>query len=265
MEVLRADLVASNSPTGFWPYALQHAINILNRTTGPPLDDFLVSSFELLTGSKPKVLSIMPFGCRTFAVKPRSFYSKTEIDARAWTGINLGANSSSPGAYNIWLPTEGKMLNSSDALFDESLFPWRPKGDQRVGPPIAIPAPTDDQTGADLLHSEPEYELPSRSAPTSLADTYAQASRGGANARRSRMVLILFSGAYRRPSAPCSPRSPRGPCRNHATVSSGRLYRSRRGSSRLAAQTQQTFHMGTHRTSPSLLPSLSSPHHHRRP
>ena len=199
MEVLRTDLVASNSPTGFWPYALQHAVNILNRTTGPPLNDSLTSSFEMLTGSKPKVLSIMPFGCRTFAVKPRSFYSKTEIDARAWTGINLGANSSSPGAYNIWLPAEGKMLNSSDVLFDESLFPWRPKGDQRVGPPIAIPAPTDDQTGADVLHSEPEYESPSRSAPTSLADAYAQASRGGANARRSRKILILFSGAYRRP------------------------------------------------------------------
>ena len=110
MEVLRADLVASNSPTSFWPYALQHAVNILNRTTGPPLGDSLASSFELLTGSKPKVLSIMPFGCRTFAVKPRSFYSKTEIDARAWTGINLGANPSSPGAYNIWLPVEGKIF-----------------------------------------------------------------------------------------------------------------------------------------------------------
>ena len=25
-------------------------------------------------------------------------------------------------------------------VFDESLFPWRPKGGQRVSPPIAIPA-----------------------------------------------------------------------------------------------------------------------------
>ena len=57
----------------------------------------------------------------------------------------------------------------------------------------------DDQTGASVLHSEPEYERPTHSAPTSLADAYAQASRGGANARRSRKILILFSGAYSRP------------------------------------------------------------------
>ena len=48
---------------------VEHAIDCLNRTTGPP--GSALSSFEALTGAKPKIMSIMPFGCTAYAVKPR--------------------------------------------------------------------------------------------------------------------------------------------------------------------------------------------------
>eukprot|EP00965_Chrysotila_dentata_P233949 6199888-Pleurochrysis_carterae.AAC.1 len=82
MELARVAMVSSGAPPAFWDYAVSHAVDILNRTTGPPNAAF--SSYELLTGEKPRVMSILPFGCRALAVKPRGAYSKTRLDTRAW-------------------------------------------------------------------------------------------------------------------------------------------------------------------------------------
>eukprot|EP00965_Chrysotila_dentata_P047383 1572057-Pleurochrysis_carterae.AAC.1 len=82
MELTRASLVASGSPTGFWDCAALQAVDILNRTTGPPNTN--ASSYELLVNEKARIMSILPFGCRAFAVKPRAAYSKARMDARAW-------------------------------------------------------------------------------------------------------------------------------------------------------------------------------------
>ena len=99
MENVRANISASKCPIGYWPYLVDHAVDCLNRTTGPP--ESSISSYEVLTGVKPKLLPILPFGCRAYAVKPRPEVSKTNIDQRAWLGINLGRVAHTPGAYNI--------------------------------------------------------------------------------------------------------------------------------------------------------------------
>eukprot|EP00965_Chrysotila_dentata_P037440 1245486-Pleurochrysis_carterae.AAC.1 len=62
MELTRASLVAGGSPIGFWDHAALHAVDILNRTTGPPNTN--ASSYEMLAGEKPRIMSILPFGCR---------------------------------------------------------------------------------------------------------------------------------------------------------------------------------------------------------
>eukprot|EP00965_Chrysotila_dentata_P008190 267796-Pleurochrysis_carterae.AAC.1 len=80
----------------------------------------------MLTGEKPRIMSILPFGCRAYAVKPRSAYSKTRMESRAWVGVNLGRSVRSPGAYHIWVPSSNRIVITSDAYFDERLFPWRP-------------------------------------------------------------------------------------------------------------------------------------------
>eukprot|EP00965_Chrysotila_dentata_P048919 1623235-Pleurochrysis_carterae.AAC.1 len=72
-------------------------------------------------------MSILPFGCRAFAVKPRPAYSKARMDTRAWVGINLGRSWQSPGAYNVWVPSTGKVVTTSDVYFNETSFPWRPE------------------------------------------------------------------------------------------------------------------------------------------
>eukprot|EP00965_Chrysotila_dentata_P053334 1769791-Pleurochrysis_carterae.AAC.1 len=82
-------------------------------------------------------MSILPFGCRAYAVKPRVAYSKTTMVARAWVGVNLGRSVRSPGAYNIWVPSASRIVTTSDVYFDELLFPWLepPKATEAVAQP----------------------------------------------------------------------------------------------------------------------------------
>ena len=132
----------------------------------------------MLTGEKPKVLPIMPYGCKAFPVKPRSAYSKTEIESRAWSGINLGRAAHTPGAYDIWLPTEAKVVTTSEVYFDEGLMPWRPKGDQRVGDPLPVAPPVDeDQPPGIPAHAPPEPTEDTGKAPSSMEQAYAAATR----------------------------------------------------------------------------------------
>ena len=148
MDHVRACLLLSNAPKSFWAYAMDHAIDVINRTSGPPGDTR--TSYEVATGDAPKVMSILPFGCRAYAVKPISQYAKTNIPAKAWQGVNLGRVASIPNAYYIWLPVEGKVVHSSDVHFDEGYMPMRARGDERVGPAVPVAAPPDDSP-ADVL------------------------------------------------------------------------------------------------------------------
>ena len=90
MSLARSYLTASALSATFWPFAVRMAVDVLNRTTGPQAGASagatVPSSFEMLTGKKPRVLSIMPLGCRAFAVKPAPNVRKTTIDPRAWVG-----------------------------------------------------------------------------------------------------------------------------------------------------------------------------------
>ena len=85
---------------------------MLNRTIGPPDSD--LTSFDVMRGEQPKVMGILPFGCRAHVVRPKEYVRKGDIDAHAWVGANLGRSSSSPGAYNVWVLSAGRVHTSSD-------------------------------------------------------------------------------------------------------------------------------------------------------
>lgn len=198
MENARAHLIASGAPISFWPYAVEHAVDILNRSTCPPDSDR--SSFELVHGQKPKLLPIQPFGCRAVVVRPRHSYSKTQIDAHGETGVNLGKSLSVTNGYRIWIPTRGKIVTASDVYFDATFMPWRPDGDRRVGPAVPSASPSDDPPAFSPPLAHEVADRPS--SPTHIESTFDQATRGPhALARESRRVLVLFSGPYRRPDS----------------------------------------------------------------
>lgn len=143
MQQVRSNLVASGAPITFWPYAAIHAVDVLNRVRCPTNSS--KSSYEILTGIVPSVMDIMPFGCRVYAVKPTANIRKTNIESHSWVGINLGREPDTPGAYNVWIPDVGRKVVTTEAYFDEGLMPWRPKGEQRIGPVLPTqPPPTDD-------------------------------------------------------------------------------------------------------------------------
>ena len=110
-ELARSYLVSGHVPAKFWPFAFDMAVDVLNRTSGP---EEKVTSYEMLTGNKPRIMNIMPFGCRAFAVKPREQYSKTDLDPRAWVGVNLGRSLSTPGAYRVYIPETRRVLLTSE-------------------------------------------------------------------------------------------------------------------------------------------------------
>ena len=213
MEIVRATREASACPISFWPHLVEHSVDVLNRTTGPPhvvynADGTSVDrqcSLEIVTGQKPKILNIMPIGCRAYAVKPPNAYTKSGFESRAWAGICLGRSCTISGAYNIWLPSLQKLIQTSEVYFDESLYPWRPTGDQRIGLPTPTAAPpTDDcdvTAGGGSLPPPPQAPTPREpAADTSLPESFASATRvARSQAGTSTRILLLFSGAYRRP------------------------------------------------------------------
>ena len=199
VENMRSNLQASNMPVRFWNYAADHAVDVLNRVHGPPRSSR--SAYRLVTGKKPRVLGIWPLGCRAYPVRARHQYKKAFIDPHAWSGMNLGRCPTIPGGYNIWLPNEGKVVTTSDVYFDETLMPWRARGDQRVGvPPPAIAADDGQPPGLPQPHAADCPPAPIPAAET-MAAAFTGATRGGAPSAppASRRVLILFSGPQARP------------------------------------------------------------------
>ena len=212
MEVVRATREASQCPLGFWPHLVEHAVDVLNRTTGPPYDgrddgghgdggadaDYQMTAYEHVVGEAAKILTILPIGCRAYAVKPVGSFSKTEIEPRGWSGINLGKSSVIPGAYNIWLPVEGKIIQTSEVYFDESLFPWRPKGDQRIGEPSPVAAPPEGPASAVLGDAGTSPKGSDVEAPAP-ATTEGSSHDAKLTSNSSNRLLLLFSGSYQRP------------------------------------------------------------------
>ena len=197
VENMRSTITAGNIPISFWNYVAAHSADVLNRTGIPPQGD--KTAYELVMGEQPKVLGIWPMGCRAFPVKPRSAISKTHIDNHAWRGINLGSSDVTPNAYYVWIPALHRVALTSDVWMDETLMPWRPAGDQRVGAPPPHHAHHVDQPPG----LQPAIVSPTSTTPptaSTLGQAFDHATKGSqATARMSTTVLLLFSGPKRRP------------------------------------------------------------------
>eukprot|EP00965_Chrysotila_dentata_P216887 6189636-Pleurochrysis_carterae.AAC.1 len=68
-------------------------------------------------------MSIMPFSCGAYAVKPSVSYSINTPRSRAWVGIHAGRACGMPAAYHIWAPSTNSLVTTSfDVYFDETSF-----------------------------------------------------------------------------------------------------------------------------------------------
>eukprot|EP00965_Chrysotila_dentata_P135903 4492862-Pleurochrysis_carterae.AAC.1 len=137
-------------------------------------------------------MSILPFGCRAFAVKPRPAYSKTRMDTRAWVGVNLGRSWLSPGAYDVWVPSASKVVTTSDVYFNESLFPWRPASATASG--LAQPTDGDAAQPPGLFTIEQSHVPPAASGLAGPEHLLPKPTASGC----ARRALLLFSGPIHR-------------------------------------------------------------------
>ncbi|KAL3932453.1 MAG: hypothetical protein SGPRY_000696 [Prymnesium sp.] len=70
LGLARSYLSGANVDSTFWPFAIEMAVDVLNWTSGPTaVSEEGPSSYELLTGARPRVLSIP---CRSCAACTRS-------------------------------------------------------------------------------------------------------------------------------------------------------------------------------------------------
>eukprot|EP00965_Chrysotila_dentata_P017218 571434-Pleurochrysis_carterae.AAC.2 len=173
MELTRSSLTASGAPIAFWDYAITHAIDILNRTSGPSNTNS--SSYELLPGEKPRITSILPFGCRAFAVKPRSAYLKTPCGRPA--PITSGYQAPTVSCWPLtFISTKRRFSWLPPSPADHAIA--NPCDADKAQPP-GLPPPS---------HSTTDPALP---APRPLAP----ASRPSAT-NTSRRSLLLFSRPF---------------------------------------------------------------------
>ena len=120
----------------------------------------------------------------------------------------LGRSSSQPGAFQIWLPGQLKVISTSEVYMQETYMPWRKPGDRHIGEPLPVQADADAGQPPTLPEVDPSTlpELSDRHG--SLAAEFERVTRlnnpehsppNAQSPRLSQRVLVLFSGPYSRP------------------------------------------------------------------
>lgn len=107
----------SGRPRNSWPYAVEVACYLYNRT---PVTGKNLTPVELMFNQKPNLSHLRPFGCRAYVHKPQ-IQRSSKFDDRAIEGIMIGYPADGKG-YLILTP-DNKITSSRDVRFDESLFP----------------------------------------------------------------------------------------------------------------------------------------------
>ena len=119
----------SGLPRNCWPYAVEVACYLYNRT---PVAGKDLTPVELMFNQKPNLSHLRPFGCRAYVHKPQ-IQRTSKFDDRAIEGIMIGYPSDGKG-YLILTP-DNKIISSSGAQIsakNSALASGRPSSTARV-------------------------------------------------------------------------------------------------------------------------------------
>ena len=185
--------LSSNATIGFWPYMIANAVNWHNETngaTGSSTASEQLSPHQNFTLTQPNGMDLPSFGCRTVAVVPPAHKIKTNLSPRGYMCIMLGRSQTSIGAYNLWCPSLGKVICSSNVLCDEENFPWF--GDEAHKPLTATAHITNNQLPKASFVKEPALADEGVTNGDTVADLNLPPNRSPLK------FLSLFSGKYHR-------------------------------------------------------------------
>lgn len=115
-ERTRAMLRDKELPLFLWPEAMKTITYLCNRTTTVSVGNHVRTPHELLHGNKPDVSHLRVFGCRAYAYNFDP--TRKKLDDKAKAGIFVGYDDSS-AAYNVYLPTQRKIIKSGHVVFHE--------------------------------------------------------------------------------------------------------------------------------------------------
>jgi hypothetical protein len=82
--------------------------------------------YGLLYGEKKDLSKCRPFGCRGYVHLSEARREKGKSALRAVKGVTLGfASDRNTSAYKLYIPSTRQIIVTNQAVFDESLFPYR--------------------------------------------------------------------------------------------------------------------------------------------
>jgi len=111
----RSMLKAKKMPAAFWGEAVSTAVFILNRAPTKSLEG--TTPFEAWHGRKPDVSFLRTFGCVEHVKKTKPNLAK--LEDRSTPMVFLGYERGSK-AYRLYDQASGKVVVSSDVVFDEA-------------------------------------------------------------------------------------------------------------------------------------------------
>ena len=117
MESARAMMQHANLPKQFWAEAVATAADIRNRFLCPRSDS--TTSYEMLTGRKPRVDHIRVFGSKTWVHVPKE--KRKKLDTKAREGVILACYDNSQ--YKVWMKYSGKPVMARHVRVLENVFP----------------------------------------------------------------------------------------------------------------------------------------------
>ena len=118
----RTLLLHSGLSPSFWPHAIRHATYLRNRLPSSASEG--KSPFEALTGMRPGLRHLKPFGCMVIARVPPELRKDGKLNARGFEGVFLGYDSFQCNAF-VYDIRRRTVEVSADTLFHEELFPAR--------------------------------------------------------------------------------------------------------------------------------------------
>ncbi|KIJ26272.1 hypothetical protein M422DRAFT_89282, partial [Sphaerobolus stellatus SS14] len=110
----RCMLFEGNLSSGFWIYAFDCTVYLMNRSPVSRLPDSTPE--EAWSGIKPIITSFRPFGCPAYAHIPKA--QRTKLAWKTRKCIMLGYEVGTK-AYRLWDPKTRSVIISRDVIFDE--------------------------------------------------------------------------------------------------------------------------------------------------
>jgi hypothetical protein len=113
----RTMAIDANLPHDLWPEAYKTAIYLGNITPRESLR--WKTPYEVITGKKPRLAHLHPFGCKAYALK-NDIPKRQKLQLRALIGYFVGYDSTN--IFRIWIPSRTKVIRTRDVQFDHNSF-----------------------------------------------------------------------------------------------------------------------------------------------